>query len=114
MISNQTKNTILNYLNPFSLGRSFAYKCDSGFCTPEYGRAIFGTSEDVARICSIDHPFCKAYQYSASNGYGHLCPSVSMGGTLDDYKNCKKLSGKTEYPFCMLTLFGKLLIVITN
>ena len=75
----------------------FSYTCTGGFCTPAYGNAYYGTSEDVAKACSNDHPNCTAYQYSASKGYGHLCTSVANGGSSGDYINCIKSEGTIIY-----------------
>ena len=73
--------------------KSFNYKCTIGYCGPVYGHSVSGTSEDVAEACSNDHPKCKAYQYSAKHGYGHLCSAASKEGTHGDYKNCVKSQG---------------------
>ena len=64
-----------------------------GYCGPTYGTSVSGTSEDVAEACSNDHLRCKAYQYSAKRGYGHLCSSASTYGTYLDYQNCVKSQG---------------------
>ena len=57
---------------------------------------ISGTSNDVAKACTYDHPECKGYEYSVSGGYGSLCTPDSYeikGGTSDDFQICIKKEG---------------------
>ena len=72
------------------------YRCDEGYCTPAYGNAINGTLHEVGIACIKDYPKCKAYQYSESRGYGHLCekPTYSKSDDMIDYKSCIAPFGK--------------------
>ena len=66
------------------------YACKPGYCTPPYGNSINGTLHEVGIACIKDYPKCKAYQYSASRGYGHLCAvtTSSKSDDMEDYKSC--------------------------
>ena len=78
----------------FVIVPSFAYQCNEGHCDSAYGKAVYGSSDYVARACSNDQPKCEAYQYSKESGYGHLCSSEKKQGTDKDYQNCIKTEGK--------------------
>ena len=57
-----------------------------------YGDTIYGTSEEVARACSMD-PKCKAYQYELSpefGGYGTLCSTRKNDGEFNRFQTCTK------------------------
>ena len=67
-----------------------AYQCNTGYCEPSYGRSVVGTSNDVAKACSNDHPKCQAYYHSAIAGYGYLCSSKNRTGSHGDTQSCDK------------------------
>ena len=66
------------------------YPCTPGYCGPKYGELIIGSSWDLARACTNDHPRCKAYQYSPSRRCGYLCSSKTTIGNKEDFQNCVK------------------------
>ena len=83
----------------FQVHQAFTYQCSGPYveCRNVYGRRIKGTSEDVAKACSNDHPKCKAYQYlppmSYGGGYGYLCQSVLEDRTILNSEFCVKSQG---------------------
>ena len=78
----------------FKLITVFSYNCKEGCCI-SYGEDIIGTSKDVAKACSKDHPKCKAYAYSVGKETGHLCKfsNVYSRCRSRDYKACYKYPG---------------------
>ena len=70
---------------------SFQYKCELGFCYGD-GETYYETLEAVvAKACSMDHPKCKAYSYSASKRRGHLCSTATNLMNYHDFQICKKI-----------------------
>ena len=100
--------SFLEYHLLFILVQSFTYQCSEGYCGPTYGYSIKGSSEDVAKACSNDHPKCKAYQYSAHYGRGVLCASANNEGknssplTRQRNKNCVKNQGCIQFRFLVI------------
>ena len=57
----------------FLLVLAVPYQCKEGFCIYGLSDEIYGTPEEVANACLKDDQTCKAYDYKADEGYGHLC-----------------------------------------
>lgn len=87
----------------FSILETFkgSYTCISGYCHLTYSQPYYGSSEDVASVCSFDHPKCKAYEYSVELGYGQLCDTSYVkrwegyGRSPSDHMICIKQEGMT-------------------
>ena len=71
------------------------YQCKEGFCIYGLSDEIYGTSQDVANACLKDDKNCKAYDYAADEGYGHLCKYPNSEDCSDvDEANADEGSGE--------------------
>ena len=110
ILSNLTKNETIVREEKFLLGPTFPYQCKDGFCIYGLSDEIYGTPLDVANACLKADQECKAYDYAADEGYGHLCKypdsedcsDVAEGsgddcGDYEYFQICIKTPGKFHF-----------------